>query len=57
VFPMRYELNIRGPCGGGFEYLHRDPASPYDTTGREPGASDYNRATLFLEDSHTGTWS
>jgi hypothetical protein len=38
VFPVRYELDAyillrwnvnlyTHPCGGGFEYLHRDPAS------------------------------
>jgi hypothetical protein len=49
-------MEMKNPCGGGLEYLHRCPASR-QRRQREPSARGYNWATLFLGDINTGTWS
>jgi hypothetical protein len=49
-------LQLRAPCGGGLEYLHRCPASRKRRQKGELSARWYNWATLFLGDINTGTW-
>jgi hypothetical protein len=45
------------PCGDGFEYIHRSPASRMRRRKGNPVPEGYNWATLFLGDINTGTWS
>jgi hypothetical protein len=42
-------------CGGGFEYLHRSPASRRRRRKGKPSAWGYNWVTLFLGDVNMGT--
>jgi hypothetical protein len=43
------------PCGGGLEYLHRNPTIH---KRRKKGTQypGYNRATLFMGEINTATW-